>query len=150
MEIFYYLSFFVLKLRIIKIIYKRGSFDAMSKLPRYLIPKYFDMLVTLLYSKALERCWCLMSSLETSEKLTRFKLINASSFLRWLALGGVALAGHLRDCPMPNTLMAANEAENDCDELVLSMSAGLPHFSVSYMRSWGRDTFISLKGKSYK
>jgi glycogen debranching enzyme len=123
----------------------------MSKLPRYLIPKYFDMLVTHLYTKALERCWCLMSGLDekTSEKLSRFKLINASSFLRWLTLGGVALAGHLRDCPMPNTLMAGQEDENDRDELVLSMSAGLPHFSVSYMRSWGRDTFISLKGKSY-
>ena len=78
-----------------------------------------------------------------NEKLTHFKLTNASSFLRWLALGGVALSGHLSDCPMPNTLI---DNETEKNEVVLSMSAGLPHFSVSYMRSWGRDTFISLKG----
>ena len=121
-------------------------FDALAKLPRYLIPKYFDLIITLVYTKSLERCWQLMSARTSQNKqLKHFKIQNGSSFLRGLALGGVALAGHLRDCPMPNTLIC--DATEEESELVLSMSAGLPHFSVSYMRSWGRDTFISLKGK---
>lgn len=115
-------------------------FEALSKMPRYLIPAYFDLIITTLYSKSLEKCLHLMC-FPTNENLKDFKIINGSSFLRSLALGGFLFSGYIRSALLPNTVIGRDE-----NQLMLSLSAGLPHFSVSYMRNWGRDTFISLRG----
>ena len=112
-------------------------FDALDKMPRYLIPAYFDSILSSLYSKSLERCVSLMSSAENN----KFEIVNGSSFLKSLALTGFVLNGNLRSAQLPNTIV-----DRDQTRLMLSLSAGLPFFSVSYMRSWGRDTFISLRG----
>lgn len=61
-----------------------------------------------------------------------------------LALASFALCGRLKGSPVPEPIMPTPTSTHA--PLVLSLSAGLPHFSSTYMRNWGRDTFISLRG----
>jgi glycogen debranching enzyme len=107
-------------------------FALVAKIPRYLIPRYFDLIITNFYAKLIERCFNLMNSSNL--------ISHGSSFVKSLALGSVSLVGHVDECELPDTILGTN------DGLKLSLSAGLPHFSSSYMRNWGRDTFISLRG----
>ena len=82
-----------------------------------------------------------MSSTRINNNLLKnFDVINGSSFLRSLSLGSVLFNGHISTALLPNVIAHKN------DGLMLALSAGLPHFSDSYMRNWGRDTFISVRG----
>lgn len=63
---------------------------------------------------------------------------NGSSFIKRLALGSVQLYGVCCSAHLPPPT---------CDhEPPASLAAGLPHFSTGFMRCWGRDTFIALRG----
>lgn len=42
--------------------------------------------------------------------------------------------------------LSPNTSSPKPPERCSTLSAGLPHFSTGYMRCWGRDTFIALRG----
>lgn len=103
-------------------------FDLVSKLPRYLVPAYFDMVLSVSYVKLLDVCW---------SQMTPF-ISRGSYFVKTLALGSVALNGVVQHSGLPK--IQSNEDDFP------SMAAGLPHFATGIMRCWGRDTFIALRG----
>ncbi|CAG9856411.1 unnamed protein product [Phyllotreta striolata] len=112
-------------------------------IPRYLVPCYFDMLVTAVYVVVMKKTHDLMSEFVNS----------GSTFVRSLALGSVQVAGYVKSSNLPtlspNLLPPKPPGriiDNQKVQTCVTLSAGLPHFSVGYMRNWGRDTFIALRG----
>lgn len=97
--------------------------------PRHLVPKHFARIVHACYNAARAHSLAQMSPF----------VQRGSPFVQALALGSVQLYGALRSAPLIG-------ARAGPPEVLASLSAGLPHFSTGYMRSWGRDTFIALRG----
>ena len=109
-----------------------NAFTTLSHLPRYLIPRYFDSVITRLYLMILEQIWS-----NTSKFVQK-----GSRFVQLLSLGSIALVGTNKSAVLP----PLSPKVVDEKELLATMAAGLPHFSSGYMRCWGRDTFIALRG----
>lgn len=124
-------------------VWMENSFLHLKNIPRYLVPSYFDVLVTGVYMLLLDQCYASMSSF----------VKHGSTFVRALSLGSVQLAAVINSAPLP-TLSPnlsppqppAKSVNGKMTQSCVTLSAGLPHFSTGYMRSWGRDTFIALRG----
>lgn len=110
----------------------RETLRPLSALPRFLVPAYFAAAASALYRAAARAALSRMSGAACG-----------GSFARSLALTSVQLAGALPSAPLP-ALSPALPPPRPTRSVTLS--AGLPHFAVGYMRCWGRDTFVSLRG----
>jgi glycogen debranching enzyme len=107
-----------------------SCFNLISQLPRHLIPKYFDWFFDLFWHKAV------LPSLfsANNEFFSPFVCSYPLKFVQDLAFGSIQMYGII-----PNTPLLSGTK-------IPSVAAGLPFFSNGFMRCWGRDTFISLRG----
>ncbi|CAK9831681.1 Glycogen debranching enzyme [Anthophora retusa] len=112
-------------------------------IPRYLVPSYFDVIVVNVYMILLEQCYSLMSSF----------VKNGSTFIKILSLISIQMGGTVRSAPLPDLSPNIDipkpkikQYNGESEQMCMTLSAGLPHFATGYMRNWGRDTFIALRG----
>uniref|UniRef100_A0A8B9S668 Glycogen debranching enzyme n=1 Tax=Apteryx owenii TaxID=8824 RepID=A0A8B9S668_APTOW len=121
----------------------KAMFVYLKRIPRYLIPCYFDAILVGAYTTLLDVAWHQMSSF----------VQNGSTFVKHLSLGSVQMCGIGKYSCLPDLSPSLhdvpwrlNEITNEKEQCCVSLAAGLPHFSSGIFRSWGRDTFIALRG----
>ncbi|XP_061489672.1 glycogen debranching enzyme isoform X1 [Rhineura floridana] len=121
----------------------KAMFMYLKRIPRYLIPCYFDAILVGAYTALLDLAWKQMSSF----------VQNGSTFVKHLSLGSVQMCGIGKYPSLPPLSPALqdvpyrlNEITKEKEQSCVSLAAGLPHFSSGIFRCWGRDTFIALRG----
>lgn len=102
----------------------RQRFDAVRKVPNFLLPRYFALVVRTAYEAAWKRGLDLLGERIGSGQL----FIHQLSMVSVQQVGLVESASLYPTTPVP------------------CLAAGLPHFSTGWARCWGRDVFISLRG----
>lgn len=102
----------------------RSRFDRIRSLPNYLRPSYFALIIGILYGCCRLRAMQLMTT----------NIGKSTVFVQSLAMTSIQMVS----CVNSTSILP--------DKQVPAMAAGLPHFSTNYMRCWGRDIFISLRG----
>lgn len=102
----------------------RERFEAVRRLPSFLLPRYFAIIVQTAYSAAWKQgVQCMGSNIR-----------SGNAFVQQLAMVSVQQTGYVQSASLWPT------------RRVSCLAAGLPHFATSWARCWGRDVFISLRG----
>ncbi|KAF2348981.1 Glycogen debranching enzyme central domain [Trinorchestia longiramus] len=118
----------------------QAVFEEVRLVPRYLVPAYFDAVISKLYLALINRAWYLMSPF----------VCKGSVFARLLGLCSVQFCSVVQSAQLPPLSPALAPPQPPMlpwgGQRTSSIAAGMPHFCVGYMRNWGRDTFIALPG----
>lgn len=102
----------------------KERFEPIRKLPSFLLPRYFGLVVRTAYLAAFERGVELMNP----------NVRDGQWFMQSLGMVSVQQTGFVKSASLyPKKAVA-------------SLAAGLPHFAVEWARCWGRDVFISARG----
>lgn len=102
----------------------KSRVSAIREVPNFLRPHYFALIIGVSYEASRFRVLRLMAS----------HIQTGTNFVQSLALTSVQMCGYMNNTSLIPT------------EKVPTLAAGLPHFCNDYMRCWGRDVFISLRG----
>ena len=101
-------------------------FAAIRKLPTFLMPRYFAMVMQTAYNAGVDRAIELMSK----------DIQYGQDFVRSLGLVSVQVTGFVNSAGLwPDDIKKSP-----------SLAAGLPHFAVEWARTWGRDIMIAMRG----
>jgi glycogen debranching enzyme len=102
----------------------KERFDAIRKVPNFLLPRYFGLVLRTAFSASWDRGLELMHG----------NVREGQWFLQSLAMVSVQQTGFVKSASLFPS------------KAVPSLAAGLPHFAVEWARCWGRDVFISARG----
>lgn len=102
----------------------KDRFDAIRKIPNFLLPRYFGLVLRTAYIASRDRSLQMMSE----------NVSQGQWFLQSLALTSIQMTGFVQSASLwPQKTVPA-------------IAAGLPHFAVEWARCWGRDVFIAIRG----
>lgn len=112
----------------------KTNLTALKNISRYLIPAYFDVIITQVYDILIQKLLNLMPAF----------IKNGSSYAQLLSIASLQFLAPIKSSRLPD--LSPNISDPKPPKLCTTLAAGLEHFATGYMRCWGRDTFIALRG----